>query len=385
MSTTPFGPYESRFVSPLDESAKEQLRSYLEATLPHKPSAAMSGADAGIGNNIVPMTEHTELPPIHRIYDPQAIESAFAQRLARADGEDATRLTRLFESVRARGEFRKLARVPAKWRWSVHRLAQQFPNFAEVTDFLCAMFALAEHANGVPEIPPLLFNGPPGTGKSLFARALSELLGAGMVEVHMETAQCTSTLTGSAEHWSNTKPGAVCTALLERDYANMVFFGDEVDKAVDHERDPLSSFLLLLDPVASRAFTDQSCPWMTMDASRLVWVCTANDADRLPAPLLDRFRVFDIEEPSDAQVSSMVREMFKSLVATLPPPASDIRLTAGAVERLCAFSLRQARMVLREVVGAALYRGRKRIRDADIPLPLGDEEQMPSPPIGFIH
>ena len=191
-------------------------------------------------------------------------------------------------------------------------------------------------------------------------------------------------MSGSDEHWGNTKTGAVFNALIEADYANPVFFLDEIDKAFEGEHDPLMSLYALLEGTTAKAFTDSSFPWLPgIDASRIVWICTCNDIEAVPAPLLDRMRRFDIAVPSAKQGRQIVQVMLKRLVDQLPVKFKDMQLTSGAVNALTALSPRQAQAALLEAVGTAAYRNRRRVSVRDVAL--GNQTVRSAPRIGFLE
>lgn len=305
--------------------------------------------------------------PVWRVVDWREIERVFATRVARVGYADNKRMTSVMATFRARGEYRKLATISQDWRSCLHMLEQDFPNFGDVVDYLRGAYAVAEKEDGVPRLSPILLDGPPGVGKSLFATAFAELLGSGMVTVHMEAAQTASALTGSEEHWGNTKPGQLFNALVEQDFANPTVFIDEIDKAADGEHDPLMGLFALLEPSTASRFTDLSYPWVTLDARRVLWMCTSNKADTLPAPILDRLRRFDIAPPTARQARSIVQKIYANIVSETPSAAA-IGLSRAAVDVLVTLSPRRIQHALREAIGRVMYDGRKRILERDIPV-----------------
>jgi ATP-dependent Lon protease len=187
-----------------------------------------------------------------------------------------------------------------------------------------------------------------------------------MVTLRMENTQANSMLTGSAEYWENTRSGKVLNTLLEKDFANPVFLLDEIDKTPEGEHDPLNSLYALWEPTTAKSFTNLSYPWLAVDASRILWICTANDASVLPAPLLDRLRSFDVPPPTTEQTRKMLQSIYANLLAELPPTVSRLKLTHKAVDLLVGLSSRRIRQVLEEAMGQAVYEGRKRIIARDI-------------------
>ena len=85
-------------------------------------------------------------------------------------------------------------------------------------------------------------------------------------------------LSGASAQWKNAKPGKVFDALVNGDYANPVIVVDEIDKAGgDSQYDPLGSLYTLLEHDTACDFVDEFAE-VPIDASDVVWIATANDA-----------------------------------------------------------------------------------------------------------
>ncbi|MGZ4974003.1 MAG: AAA family ATPase [Limisphaerales bacterium] len=320
--------------------------------------------------------------PILQIFDWKVTERAYANRVARLTSLESKRLTTLMDSIRSRGNYRKLVRAPSDWRTRLEMLNAQFPNFSEVVDYLRRAYALATLGDGVPRLAPVLLVGPPGIGKSLFADQFAREIGSCLVTVRMENAQTNSMLSGSAEYWGNTKSGEVLNTLLEKDFANPIFLLDEIDKTPEGDPNPLNSLYTLWEPTTAKVFADLSYPWLPVDASRVMWICTANDDSMLPEPLLDRLRCFDIPAPTPGQTRKMVRSIYAKLLADLPSTVSELRLTSKAIDLLIELSPRRIKQILEEALGQAVYEGRSSILARDIPT--DDDKSPPKPPMGFL-
>lgn len=328
--------------------------------------------------------------PVLKIIDGNATEAAYKKRQNGPHGQnlpfnnDERRAGHIVTVLRSRGEYRKLQPIHGYWREMLDELEASFPNFAEVVDYLRAMYALAEKADGVPRLTPMLLNGEPGSGKSYFAEQFAKAYGSGYLVTHMETAQNNAGLSGSAEYWNNTKPGEVFNLLVDGDFANPVICIDEIEKAISGDYDPLSSLYGLLEPGTSRAFRDLSYPWLPpLDASRIIWIATANDADLLTAPILDRCRRFEIDRPSEQQARDLVKRIYRELMAEQPATVAGMVLTNPAVDALAEYSPRRVKQLLGEALGRSILAGRRRILARDIPA----SQEMPVinvRPIGFL-
>lgn len=322
--------------------------------------------------------------PLHRLVDANAVEAACSQRMARQASFDEMRRARsILQVLRARGIHRKIATIPQYWPSILEHLDRVFPNFHQVIDYIRAMFMLAQAGDGIPRLDPVLLDGPPGVGKTMFAEAFAQCLSSGFLGMRMETSQTNALLSGSAEYWSNTKPGELFTALVERDYANPIVFLDEVDKVRTQGCDPLSSLYSLLEPSTARSFSDQSYPYIQLDASRVLWIATSNEADRVPPPLLDRMKIFSIEPPSVEQSKQMVRHIFSELCDEMPVATANVRIAPATIKLLSAESPRRIKQLLREGIGRSLLRESKVVapRDFDFVQPMAPQAERR---IGFV-
>ena len=110
-------------------------------------------------------------------------------------------------------------------------LYDELPNFTEVLDDVKRQLALCEDSRDALEITPLLLLGPPGIGKTHFAREISQLLGTGLGFISMSSLTAGWVLSGSSSQWKGARPGKVFETLVDGQYANPVMVVDEIDKA----------------------------------------------------------------------------------------------------------------------------------------------------------
>jgi ATP-dependent Lon protease len=192
-------------------------------------------------------------------------------------------------------------------------LYEQLPNFGDALDDVKRHVALAQDCCDGLEVTPMLLLGPPGIGKTHFARKLAELLGTGMNLVPMSSMTAGWLLSGASSQWKGAKPGKVFEALVEGQYANPVIVVDEIDKAsADAQYDPLGSLYSLLEHDTAGSFMDEFAE-VAIDASQVIWIMTANDERCIPEPIMNRMNVFEIEAPSFDAARQIAANLYRTI------------------------------------------------------------------------
>ncbi len=140
----------------------------------------------------------------------------------------------------------------------------------------------------------LLLAGPAGTGKSQIAYAVARILKLPWTTLDMSSINDPEQLTGSSRIYSNAKPGIIMEAFSMAGESNLVFIINELDKASSGKGNgnPADVLLTLLDNLG---FTDNYMECMVPTVG-VYPIATANDKDKISAPLMSRFAVIDIPD-----------------------------------------------------------------------------------------
>jgi ATP-dependent Lon protease len=233
----------------------------------------------------------------------------------------------------------------------------QFENLVEPINRLQVDLALASAMK--PEdfrITPILLLGDPGIGKTYLAMQLAQALGVGMEKISAGGAQGGFQLTGSHTSWTGSRPGSLFTLLAEGRCATPVVVIDEVDKIRDSQYPVLPVLLDLFEQQTARCFKDEFFE-MQFDASRIIFVLTANSLEGVPAPLLSRLEVFDVPRPEPAQRMRIIQNE----VAMLRRKTDrQIKLDKASSELLAErkdIDLRKTTRLVREAFTRALQAG----------------------------
>ena len=301
------------------------------------------------------------------------------QRLDKLPGREHETLRATYERMLEKGPERfqvKPGGLPA-----MDHLYDEMPNFNEVLDDVKRQLALCQDSRDALEITPMLLLGPPGIGKTHFAREIAQLLGTGLGFISMSSLTAGWVLSGASSQWKGARPGKVFETLVDGAYANPVMVVDEIDKArAEHAYDPLGALYSLLEHDTACAFTDEFAE-VAIDASQLIWVATANDERSIPEPILNRMNVFEVQAPDAEAARAIALRLYRRLRGAHDWGLRFDETPGDAVlERLAGLAPREMRRAWMTAFGNARLAGRSAIELGDLP-GAGPKRQ----PIGFVQ
>lgn len=176
-------------------------------------------------------------------------------------------------------------------------------------------------------VPTILVVGPPGVGKTRFARRLSELAKVPYAIANVSGTSDNRDFAGTAHGWSSAHPSRVVESMIDCECANIVMIVDEIDKAGGNERNGhlQRSLLAMLAQETMGQYRDEGLG-VTVDLSHVSWILTANSMRNIEPSLLSRVKIVKMAAPSAKYAERVVETAIRDAVAQVGIQAGEHKI-----------------------------------------------------------
>lgn len=232
----------------------------------------------------------------------------------------------------------------------------------------------------------MLLVGPPGVGKTSIGKSIADALGREFYRFSLGGMRDEAEIKGHRRTYVGAMPGKFMQALRETGVSNPVIMLDEVDKiGASYQGDPASALLEALDPEQNSEFLDHYFD-LRVDLSKVLFICTANQLDTIPRPLLDRMDVTRLPGYiTEEKVKIAKNHLWPRLLKRNALKAKQIKISDAGLKRIIDGYAREAGVRnLEKMLYKILRKGVVKIlgnRDATLSIGVKNLEEYLGPPV----
>ncbi|WP_394182309.1 endopeptidase La [Marinomonas posidonica] len=221
-------------------------------------------------------------------------------------------------------------------------LESHHAGLSDIKDRIVEFLALGAH-RGEMGGSILLLVGPPGVGKTSIGKSIAESLNRKFYRFSLGGMRDEAEIKGHRRTYIGALPGKFVQALKDVQVENPVIMLDEIDKiGSSFQGDPASSLLEALDPEQNSEFLDHYLD-MRVDLSKALFICTANQLDTIPSPLLDRMDVIRLSGYiADEKLAIAKQHLWPKLLKKNKLLKKQLNITDAALRHLIEHYAREA-------------------------------------------
>ncbi len=191
--------------------------------------------------------------------------------------------------------------------------------------------------------PILCFYGPPGCGKTSLGASIARALGRKFFKASLGGISDEAEIRGHRRTYVGSMPGRIISGMRRVGVNNPVFLLDEVDKlASSYKGDPASALLEVLDPSQNTQFNDNYLE-EPYDLSNVLFICTANYLENVPAPLRDRLELIEVNSYTEFEKIEIAKNfLVKKELVNAGLTNKQYKITDEAIKYLIQYYTREA-------------------------------------------
>jgi len=215
----------------------------------------------------------------------------------------------------------------------------------------------------------ICFAGPPGVGKTSLANSIAKALKRKLVRIALGGLEDVNELRGHRRTYVGAMPGRITQGLIDAKEMDPVMVLDEIDKVgMSHRGDPTSALLEILDPEQNSAFRDYYLNF-DLDLSNVIFIATANDVGRIPAPLRDRMEFVFVSSYTPSEKFHIAKKyLLPQEIKKHGLKKSELSISDSALKEVIHSYTREAgvRNLRRKIAGMCRKAARELLEDPSI-------------------